>query len=392
MPIQYAPGILEEHLTTRKRAGLFDISHMGRFRIRGRDALPFVQHVLTNDATSLEPNRAQYTTIPNEDGGAIDDVYLYRFGEEDFRLVVNAANTEKDFEWLNARKGGFREVILEDETDSIAMFSFQGPKSRHILENVLGGAKGRLPAQKRNHFETLEIDGFPVTVSCTGYTGEPIGFEIFSSSASAVSLWTEILERGEPEKLLPIGLGARDTLRLEAGFPLYGHELGLDPLGKIIPLFALPLARFAVSLSPDKGDFVGRKIFERQHRETALWRKGELSLPLEERVVPKRIFPVAVTGRGVARQGYEIYQGDTLKGHVTSGTVVPYWIFQGDGPTSTPGEEKGRRAIALAYLDSDVSEGQPLVVTDGRRSFEAVVAKAPLKTNAPPYARPVLYS
>ena len=227
MPLNYPTGIVTEHLATRKFGGLFDISHMGRFRVSGQDALPFLQYVLTNNAAALEPGQSQYTIISSESGGAIDDTYLYRVDEEEYILVVNAANTEKDWEWLQKYTHKFPRLILEDHTARVAMLSFQGPKTKGVLGAILGGID-RLPEPMRNSLIVAEVFGFKVPIARTGYTAEPICFELFPPAEIAVRLWNKLLEVGGDGGIVPAGLGARDTLRLEAGLPLYGHELGND--------------------------------------------------------------------------------------------------------------------------------------------------------------------
>ncbi|MBI2880710.1 MAG: glycine cleavage system aminomethyltransferase GcvT [Candidatus Tectomicrobia bacterium] len=392
MPVHYASGILEEHLATRKAAGLFDISHMGRFRVAGKGALPFLQHTLTNDASALEPGKAQYTLIPDERGGAVDDAYLYQQGEEDYLLVVNASNTEKDFRWLSQFLPRFPEAKMEDITADLFMASLQGPETPAILGSILPasakpGFQGLLEA-KRNSFVRLDMEGRPVILSRTGYTGEPLSFEFFTPRALALELWERVHRAGRPLGLLPVGLGARDTLRLEAGYPLYGHEFGKGPDGRDIPIFAVSLSRFAVSFAEAKGDFVGRAALERQSREADARRKGELKAPPHEWTVPKSVLSITVTGRGIARQGHEVSPpgGGEAVGHVTSGTMVPYWKFAGENPTG----ESGRRAIGLAYIRADLETGQEMEIRDGRRSFSAVIVKRHLDGRTPPYARPVL--
>ena len=209
MPIFYPTGIVSEHLATRKKAGLFDVSHMGRFIIRGQGALPFLQHVLTNNATALNIREigAQYTINPNESGGAVDDAYLYRFVEDEYLLVVNAANLEKDYKHLQSYVKEFEDVKLTDRSDEIAMISLQGPHSREIMEKIV--QSGQLPEPMRNAVSIVKIRGAEVKVSRTGYTGEPICFELFIHREEALKIWDAIIDQGA----IPISLGARDTLR-----------------------------------------------------------------------------------------------------------------------------------------------------------------------------------
>lgn len=237
MPVSYSMGTIAEHLTVRSTAGLFDVSHMGRFSISGADAVPFLQYVLTNNVEAPDVEESQYTIIPNAVGGAIDDAYLYRFGENEFLLVVNAANRDQDWDHFQQHAGQFDAVTRADRTDGLAMFALQGPESKSVLEQVI--STGQLPEPMRNKLSTVTIAGIEVGVSRTGYTGEPLGFELFVDREQASVLWTKLTDNGAT----PVGLGARDTLRLEAAFPLYGHEFGRDPEGNEIPIFASPIAK-----------------------------------------------------------------------------------------------------------------------------------------------------
>jgi aminomethyltransferase len=399
MPVAYQRGILEEHLATRKCGGLFDISHMGRFLIRGVDAIPFMQYVLTNNAVALNPGMAQYTLIQNERGGAIDDAYLYRLEEDrpsleaNYLLVVNAANTEKDWDWFLAQKNRFKNLMIENKTDEIGMLALQGPHTKRVMEKILLEDYSKLPDPWRNRLKVCELEGqqVSITISRTGYTGEPICFELFLPADKTVLIWEKILEIGETEGMIPVGLGARDTLRLEAGLPLYGHELGVDPEGKEIPIYAVPsAARLAMSFSPLKGEFIGKEILRRQFEEVTAREGGKPLPPKERQLVPKKIFPIRITGQGIARQGYEVLVNETLLGHVTSGTMVPYWVFSDRGILSEPTDEKRMRSIALAYIDSDLKEGQKIEIVQRGKKFEGMIVERHLSGEAPPYARPIL--
>jgi aminomethyltransferase len=406
MPVVYQRGILEEHLATRKYGGLFDISHMGRFLIRGVDAIPFMQYVLTNNAVALDPGMAQYTLIQNERGGAIDDAYLYRLEEDrpsleaNYLLVVNAANTEKDWDWFLNHKNRFKNLMIENKTDEIGMLALQGPHTKRVLEKILLEDYSKLPDPWRNRLRVCEIEGVKVTVtiSRTGYTGEPICFELFLQSDKMRLLWEKILEIGEvgttrfrEEGIVPIGLGARDTLRLEAGLPLYGHELGVDPEGKEIPIYAVPsAARLAMSFSPLKGDFIGKEILRRQFEEVIARESGKPLPPKERQSVPKRIFPITITAQGIARQGYEVLANGGHVGYVTSGTMVPYWVFSDRGILSEPTDEKKMRPIALAYIDADLKDGHRIEILHRGKKIEGVIVERHLSGEAPPYARPFL--
>jgi len=362
MPIQYPAGIVGEHLATRKKCGIFDVSHMGRLVVTGPQRLEFVQKVLSNNAAALTPGRAQYSIIPNAAGGAVDDAYVYRWEEDSLFIIVNASNREKDLAhfapWLQEL-----DCTLTDLTFTTASIALQGPDSEAVLKKLTGAEF--ICDGKKNALNILQAEGRRLGLSRTGYTGEPIGFELFVKAEEAAWLWQRLQELGAE----PIGLGARDTLRLEAGLPLYGHEMGLDPYGVDIPIFAVSLARFGVSFAEEKGEFVGRDAL----------------LAQKEGGTDRRLVAIRLTDRGVIRAGMEVYRGDARLGYITSGTMVPYFAFEGDAPTQTT----GKRSIGFALL-SDAQVGDTVEVdVRGRRLKAEVVAKH-LIQNQPPYARPVL--
>jgi len=393
MPISYKGGIIKEHLETRRYGGLFDISHMGRFSIFGNDAVSFLQHVLSNNVLALDPGMAQYTLIPDERGGALDDAYLYRVDDDDagprsYMLVVNAATREKDWNWFMEQKKRFPDVILEDKTDEIGMMAFQGPASKEVLERIL-----RLPDPWRNRLKISQVEGTWVMVSRTGYAGEPICFEIFIPRERLEFLWQRILSESEKEGVIPAGLGARDSLRLEAGLVLYGNELGLDADGKEIPIYAmLPAARVTVSFSDLKGEFIGREALRAQFEEVNARENGYLLPSMEKRLVPKSIMPFLITGQGIARRGHQVFVNGKAVGHVTSGTMVPYWVFTEVGILGRPTNENRMRPIGLAYLDADLEEGQEIEIRHRGKVFEGLIVEGNLSSEAPPYAHPVLVS
>ena len=382
MPVFYPAGIVKEHLATRKTAGLFDVSHMGRFILRGTGALPFLQHVLTNNAAALEVGEAQYTIIPDENGGAVDDAYLYRFVEDEYLLVVNAANRHKDWDHFQKILPSFSDVELIDQTRDMVMLALQGPESREILGRLVN--RGPLPEPMRNALSVAFINGNEVKLSRTGYTGEPICFEIFADRDYGPALWDSLLENGA----VPAGLGARDTLRLEAALPLYGHEFGLDPDGAVIPILACPLARFAVSFSELKGDFIGREALAGQYRALQAIITRDFS---DIGALPRMIRPVAMTGRGVARAEAKVFKDGRPVGFVTSGTTVPAWVFEGEGLDSVRTDQHMIRAIGLALIDSDILDDEPIEVEIRRKMVPAVVAPYHLRGNGPPLARPIIY-
>jgi aminomethyltransferase len=382
MPLHYETGIVQEHLITRQAAGLFDISHMGRFSVRGQGALEFLQHVLTNNAAALEEEEGHYTMIPNENGGVIDDAYLYRFVSDEYILVVNASNREKDFAHIEALRKKFGQVELTDRTQELGMLSLQGPKAKDIMLDMISG--GRLPEPLRNCLSTVQINGSQVLVSRTGYTGEPICFELFIARRDVAAIWDTLIGKG----VQPIGLGARDTLRLEAVLPLYGHELGLDPEGKEIPAYASMLARFGVSLSSLKGAFIGRQALTKQYEAFKRIVDRDYSLMAD---LPRIIKPIALIDKAIARAEAKAFRGDRHVGYVTSGTMVPLWQSQGVGLSTRQSEDKGRRAIGLALLDSDLVEGDEVEIEIRGKRARAVIVPYHMRAEAPPHAWPVFY-
>ena len=382
MPIQYPSGIIAEHLYTRQVCSLFDVSHMGRLLIEGPQRKEFLQHVLTSNVSALDLNMAQYCIIPNENGGAVDDAYLYLFQEDNYLLVVNAANIDKDLEHLNRALSGF-DCTITNISDQWASIAVQGPKSKEMLMTLTGGVSPTKEPTK-NSLGTVSLEGRQARIAKTGYTGEPLGYEVYVRSEDVVWLWNRLVELGAR----PAGLGARDTLRMEASFPLYGHEMGTAPDGSEIPIFAVPLAKFAVSFSAQKGDFIGRAALERQHRAFVRYMDRDFS---DLSPLPRKIAPIALLDRGVMRAGMEIYRGDKLVGWVTSGTMVPYFKTQGEGLSTVILEASGKRAIGLCYIDSDVLVDDTVEVDIRGKRLKAVIPARHMSVGAPPFARPLLY-
>jgi len=288
MPLQYT-GIIEEHNFTRTSAGLFDVSHMGRLKVTGKQALPFLEYVLSNNVATMQDGQIRYTFILNEKGGVVDDILIYRLGAEDFLLVTNAANHTKDVQWLTEHNQ--QGAILTDQTQEMGQLALQGPKAQEVLQRLTS-----FPLETIRFYRfspQVEIVGVPCLLSRTGYTGED-GFEIYCPTEQLLILWQEILAH---EEVRPIGLGARDTLRLEAGLPLYGHELGED----ITPL-SVGFGRF-VDL---KKEFIGKAALEAQ-----------LKTGITTELVGLE------TIKGVPRHNYDVYDGDNKIGVVTSGTHAP---------------------------------------------------------------------
>ena len=382
MPIKYPTDIVAEHLYTRHFCSLFDVSHMGRILVDGPEAVPFLQHVLSSNVLALDVNQAQYAIIPNESGGAVDDAYLYRFEADRYLLVVNAANTDKDLAHLQEQIKAF-DARMTVITADVAAIAVQGPKAKELLMVLSGGEQITEPV--KNALNTLSFEGHTVRVAKTGYTGEPIGYEVYIGSAHAAWLWNRLVELGAK----PAGLGARDTLRLEAGLPLYGHELGADPEGREIPVFAVPVAKFAVSFSEQKGNYVGRGPLEAQYAAYRRIMDRDFS---DLSVLPRRIRPIALLGRGVMRAGMPVYRGEEQIGYVTSGTMVPYYTHEGEGLETVILEQSAMRAIGLAYIASDVLDEDRVEVDIRGRRIAAVIPPYHLRSDAPPYARPILYA
>ena len=385
MPVQYESGILAEHLATRRSGGLFDVSHMGRFRIAGHGATGFLQRVLSNDVTAIDPGWAQYTLIPDENGAVIDDAYIYRVSVDEYLLVVNAGNLKKDWAHLSQHAVATRGVILEDRSDAVAMIAFQGPLTEAILGEMI--ETGSLPESRHNAFTEVVIAGADVTVARTGYTGEPVCFELFSGAEAAERLWTALYDCGRDRGIVPVGLGARDTLRLEAGMPLYGHEFGTDREGAPIPAFAVPLVRVAVSFADSKGDYVGRSALAAQ---SAVVEKLPGTTIESSTLLLRRIRKLALIDKGVARPGDEIRVQGKSVGWVTSGTITPYWLIDGAGEHAKITGETGRRAIALGYIDTNIKAGTRVEVIVRDRPLEAAIVATHGYSDAAPYFRPVI--
>ena len=364
MPIQYPEGIVAEHLYDRKHCGIFDVSHMGRLIVEGPDRLAFLQKVLSSNASALVPGRAQYCMIPDETGGAVDDAYLYMFTEDNYMVVVNASNTDKDLEHFAKYLPDF-DCRVTNITDTYSSIAVQGPDSEKILKELSGS--DFLTGPKKNDLNELTMEGRTVRISRTGYTGDPIGWELFIDAKDVVWLWNRLIELGAK----PTALGARDTLRLEAGLPLYGHELGTDHAGEEIPIFAVSLARFAVSFAEEKGDFVGR----------------ELLLAQKEGGTPKKVFQVELRDRGVMRGGMDVYRDGEHVGWITSGTMVPYYNFDEEGNIL---DTTGKRSIGFAYLDSSVTKEDILEVDVRGKKLKASVVSRHMRQDLPPYGVPVL--
>lgn len=302
LPVQYPTGVIAEHMAVRTQAGIFDVSHMGECIIGGPDALANLNHILTNSFDSLAIGAARYALMLYENGGQVDDLIVYRMGEAKFFLVLNASNTEKDIAWLRQHLNG--NATLTDLSDSTAQIALQGPLSKEIITKFCN--EGELPTKYYTFTEKMQVAGVDCLVSRTGYTGE-FGYELYMAPEGAEKVWDALLSAGA----VPAGLGCRDTLRLEAAMPLYGHELGeeINPIA----------AGLGFAIKMDKPDFIGK---------AALLAQGE---PARVRVGLK------VTGRGVIREHEAVLLDGNEIGVTTSGTHCPYLGY----------------GCAMAYLDKD---------------------------------------
>lgn len=333
MPVQYASGVIAEHLATRERAGLFDVSHMGEIHVDGVDAIPFVNSITTNDVAKLVDGQAHYSALTNENGGVIDDLLVYRFAEDKLFLVVNAGTQDKDWEWIVSRRGNFN-VDLRHASVDFCQIAIQGPRATGILQRL---TKTDLSSIKYYHFTTGDVDGVPSIISRTGYTGED-GFEIYADSSKAVQLWNRLLETGKDEGILPCGLAARNTLRLEAAMSLYGHELGDD----ISPLEA----NLGWICKLGKGDFVGRQALVKQ-KESGLKRK---------------LVGFEMVDKGIGRDGFDVYVNGEQVGVVTSGSPAPFL----------------KKNIGLAFVPVEFANvGQEIKIDVRGKHLTAVVVPTP---------------
>ncbi|HSO22225.1 MAG TPA: glycine cleavage system aminomethyltransferase GcvT [Chondromyces sp.] len=336
LPVQYA-GLGDEHRAVRERAGLFDVSHMGEISVAGPGALDFVQLVSCNDHSKMTPGRAQYTGLMYPEGTFVDDVLVHKMADDEYLLVVNAANRAKDVTYLSGLARDRSDVEVVDRSEDYAQLALQGPLAQEVLQPLVSVD---LAALKYYRFTHGEAAGEPALVARTGYTGED-GFEVYLQPAAAPALWRAVLAAGAPAGVVPAGLGARDTLRFEAGMCLYGNDIDATTtpleagLGWIVKL--------------DKGDFIGRDVLEGQ----------------AENGVERRLAGLEMVDRGIARHGYPVLMAETddeAAGVVTSGTQSP-----------TLG-----KALAMAYLPSDMAVvGREVFVLIRNRSVRARVVDLP---------------
>jgi len=294
MPIEYS-GIIQEHLAVRNRAGLFDVSHMGEILISGSQALDFVQYLTPNNAAHLTAGKAQYSALTTPQGTFVDDLLVYYMDENKYFLVVNASNSDKDYEWIISHKKGF-DVKVENQSDDYSQLAIQGPKALEILHML---TEIDLEGMKPFNYSKGKVAGVESLVSRTGYTGED-GFEIYTLSSRPGIIWEAIIEKGKSFDLLPVGLGARDTLRLEAMLMLYGNDI--DETTSVLEAGLSWLVKFK------KGDFLGREVLLRQKEEG----------------IDRKIVGFEIVDRGIARSHYPVFIDGKKVSEVASGTFSPY--------------------------------------------------------------------
>ena len=298
MPVQYPAGTVSEHLRTRTHAGLFDVSHMGEIDVRGTDAIAFVNNLVSNDASKLIDGQAQYSALTTTEGTVIDDLLVYRFAQDHLLLVVNAGTTDKDWDWISSHHRE-ENVELQNRSADYCQIAVQGPDALSILQQI---TTVPLDEIKYYHFTEDKVDGVPAIISRTGYTGED-GFEVYAAADKAEQLWNKILEAGKYGKeygILPCGLAARNTLRLEAGMCLYGHEI--DETTTLLE------ANLGWICKLNKGEFIGREPLAKQKEEG----------------IKRKLIGFEVTDRGIARDGQEVLIDGRRVGHVTSGSPAPF--------------------------------------------------------------------
>ncbi|MBM7646344.1 aminomethyltransferase [Scopulibacillus daqui] len=332
LPVQFA-SIKEEHEAVRTKAGLFDVSHMGEIEITGKDAESFIQYLVTNDLSKLSEGACQYNAMCYEDGGTVDDLIVYKKSHDNFLLVVNAANTDKDFDWIKSHQKG--DVEIKNISGEIAQLAVQGPKAQQILQKLTDFDLSTIGPFK---FKEIDVNRVGALVSRTGYTGED-GFEIYCSWDEAPGLWKDILDAGKDEGILPCGLGARDTLRFEAKLALYGQELSKD----ISPIEAG--IGFAVKTKKD-AEFIGKEALKKQRENGA----------------PRKLVGIEMIDKAIPRTGYQVFAGDKNIGFVTSGTQSPTL----------------KKNLGLALIDTDYAEiGVECEVDIRGKRRKAKVVKSP---------------
>lgn len=333
MPVQYSAGVIAEHLATRTRAGLFDVSHMGEIWVEGEDAIKFVNRLTTNDAAKLVDGQAQYSALTNERGGVVDDLLVYRFFHDKLLLVVNASTTEKDWDWITSHVED-EAITLTNASADYCQIAVQGPKALEIAQQLTGEDLSEI---KYYHFTVGKFAGFDAIISRTGYTGED-GFEIYAGAEHAAELWLKFLETGAEHEILPCGLAARNTLRLEAAMSLYGHELGDD----ISPLEA----NLGWICKLNKGEFIGRDKLAK----------------LKEDGLKRKLVGFEMIDKGIARDDFDVYIDDKKVGVVTSGSPAPFL----------------KKNIGLAFVPAEFANvGQEITIDVRGKKLAAQIVPTP---------------
>jgi aminomethyltransferase len=336
MPVQYPAGTIEEHLRTRTQAGLFDVSHMGEIDVRGASAIAFVNRITCNDVTKLVDGQAQYSALTTPQGTVIDDLLVYRLAEDHLLLVVNAGTTEKDWDWIKSKQSG-ESVELNNVSADYCQLALQGPDAQCILQKLTDLPLDQI---KYYHFSHGSVDGVEGIISRTGYTGED-GFEVYAAADRAEQLWNKILDTGNtgtPTGVLPCGLAARNTLRLEAAMALYGHEIDEST--------TLLEANLGWICKLDKGDFIGREPLARQKADG----------------VKRKLVGFEVTDRGIARDDQEVVIDEKRVGKVTSGSPAPFL----------------KKNIGLAYVPVEhANVGQAIKIDVRGKLVGAQIVKTP---------------
>ena len=341
MPVQYPAGTIEEHLRTRNHAGLFDVSHMGEVDVRGADAVAFVNRITSNDVSKLVDGQAQYSALTTPQGTVIDDLLVYRLAADHLLLVVNASTTEKDWQWIESHHAG-ESVELKNVSADYCQLALQGPDAQTILQKLTDVPLAEI---KYYHFTPGRVDGIDGIVSRTGYTGED-GFEVYAPADRAEQLWNKILETGDtgsPTGVLPCGLAARNTLRLEAGMALYGNDI--DDTTTLLE------ANLGWICKLDKGDFTGREALAQQKQEG----------------VKRKLVGFEVTERGIARDHQDVIINGERVGQVTSGSPAPFL----------------KKNIGLAYVPIEFANvGQQIQIDVRGKLVGAQIVKTPFYKRA----------
>ena len=364
MPGHYPGGDLREHLCVRYHAGLFDDSHKGRFQITGSTALYFLQHVLTNNAELLSNGQSQYTIIQTDSGFAADDALLFRLAKNRYLLCVNAVNREHAWNHLHREALNFRDLYIQDKTFDLAMLCLQGPGAGRIIDKALK----KVPAldKKKEHAENTLMAGTRVALAKSTDPGLPERLDLFMDREDALPVWDLLSDSGAE----PVGLEAKESLRLESAMPLFGHELGLDPENSPIPIFASPFAPYMVSFSPKKGDFVGKDALLEQFQTRQRIVAHDCS---DITALPRMIYPVAVKGQKRADRGDEVCRNGKRIGVVTSCAMVPLQSGADPGIDLRTGTAGEKHPLALALLDAATLPGQGIQVRIRDRFKDAFV-------------------